>query len=70
MPVLLLHLLTADCNFVHLSSTTSFGICLFRSLSISPAWFSRRFRSRSSETDLADAGKVGWMCRITGGRPE
>ena len=32
--------------------------------------FSRRLRSRSSASDLADAGTVGWMCRITAGRNE
>ena len=32
----------------------------FRSLSVSSAGFSPRFRSRSSASDLADAGRVGW----------
>ena len=64
MPVSWSHLSTADFHLVRLSSTTSFFICLFRSLSISSAGFSRRFRSRSSASDLADAGSVGWKCRM------
>ena len=39
-----------------------FWISLFRSLSVSSAGFSRRFLSRSSAIDLADACKVGWKC--------
>ena len=46
---------------VCLSSTTSFWICLFR-LSVSLAGFSPCFRSGSSASDLADAGRVGWKC--------
>ena len=48
--------------FGSLVSNTSFGICLFRSLSVSSVGFSPRFRSRSSANDLADAGMVGWKC--------
>ena len=59
MLVRLSHLSTADCHLVQLSSTTSFFICLFRSLSVSSVGFSPRFRSRSSASDLADAGRVG-----------
>ena len=59
MPVRLFHLSTADCHLVRLSSTTSFGICLFRSLSVSSVGFSSRYLSRSSASDLADAGRVG-----------
>ena len=64
MPVPLSHLSTADCHLVRLSSTTCFFICLFRSLSVSSAGFSPRFRSRSSASDLADAGRVCWKCRM------
>ena len=39
-----------------------FFICLFSSLSVSSAVFSPRFFSRSSASDLADAGRVGWKC--------
>ena len=41
-----------------------FRICLIRSLCVSSAGFCRRFRSRSSASDLADAGRVGWKCRM------
>ena len=64
MPVRWLHLSTADCHLVRLPSTTSFWNCPFRSLSVSSAGFSRRFRYRSSASDLADAGRVGWICRM------
>ena len=62
MPVRWSHLSTADCHLVRLSSTTNFWICLFRSLSVSSAGFSPRFRSRSSASDLVDAGRVGLKC--------
>ena len=62
MPVRWSHLSTADCHLVRLSSTTSFWISLFRSLSISSEGFSPRFRSRSSTSDLADVSRVGWKC--------
>ena len=39
-----------------------FSICLFRSLSVSSAGFSWRFRSRYSTSDLADAGRLCWKC--------
>ena len=39
-----------------LSSTTSCFFRLSKSLSVSSAGFSRHFRSRSSASDLADAG--------------
>ena len=39
-----------------------FWICLSRSLSVSSAGFSPRFRSRSSASDFADAGWAGWKC--------
>ena len=68
MPVICSHLSTADCHLVRLSSNFSifyqFLHCLFRSLSVSSAGLSPRFRSRSSASDLADAGMVGWMCRM------
>ena len=54
------HLSTADCHLVRLSSTSSFGICLFTSLSVTSVGLSQRFRSRS----LADASWVGWLCRM------
>ena len=60
LPVRWSHLSTADCHLVRLSSTTSYLIGLFGSLSVSSAGFSPRFRSRSSASDLADAGRVGW----------
>ena len=44
----------ADCHLVRLSSTTSFFICLFRSLSVSSAGFSPCIRSRASASDLTD----------------
>ena len=59
MHVRWLHLSTADCYLVRLSYTTNLWICLFRSLSVSPAGFRRRFRLRSSESYLAEAGMVG-----------
>ena len=62
MPVRWSHLSTADCYLVRFSSTTSFLICLFRSLSVSSVGFSPRFRSRSSASDLTDADRVGWKC--------
>ena len=61
-PVRLSYLSTANCHLVHLSSTTSFLICLFRSLFVLSARFSPRFRSRSSANNLADAGRVDWKC--------
>ena len=64
MPVRWSHLSSADCHLVHLSSTTSFWIYMFISLSVSSAGFSRRFRSRLSACDLADAGQVSWKCRM------
>ena len=64
LPVGWSHLSTADCHLVHFSSTISFWISLFRSLSDSSAGFSPRFRSRSSASDLADADWVGWKCRM------
>ena len=62
MPVRWSHLSAADRHLVRLSSTTSFRICLYRWLSVSSAGSSPRFRSRSSASDLADAGRVGWKC--------
>ena len=59
MPVRWSYLSMADCYFVRLSSTTGFGICLFRLLSVSLAGFSL---SCSSVSDLADAGRVDWKC--------
>ena len=59
MPVRWSHLSTANYHLVRLSSTTSFWICLFRSLSVSSAAFSPHIRSRSSASDLADAVLVG-----------
>ena len=56
MPVWWSHLSTADYHLVRLSSTTSCWICLFRSLSVS----STGLRSRSSESDLVDEGRVSW----------
>ena len=47
-----------------LSSIINFLICLSISLSVSSEGFSRRFRFRSSARDLADAGRVGWKCRM------
>ena len=47
---------------VRLPSTTSSYICLLSSLSVSSVGFSPRFRTRSSASDLADAGRVGWKC--------
>ena len=64
MPVRWSHLSTLDSHSVRLSSTTSFWICLFRLLSVLSAGLSLRFRSRSSASDLADAGSVGWKCRL------
>ena len=46
---------------VRFSLTTSFWICLFRSLSVSLAGFSPRIASRLSASDFVDAGRVGWM---------
>ena len=37
-------------------------IGLFRSLIVSSAGVSPRFRSRSSASDLADAGRIGRKC--------
>ena len=48
----------ADCHLVRLSSSTSFLICLFRSLSVSSVRFSPRFRSCSSANDLAEVRRV------------
>ena len=62
MPFRWSHLSTRDSHLVRLSTTTSFFICLFRSLSVSSSGFSPRFRSRSSASDLADASSVGWKC--------
>ena len=62
MPVLWSNLSTADCHLVRMSSTTSFWICLLCSLSVSSAVFSPRYRSRSTASDLADAGRIGWKC--------
>ena len=59
MPVQWPHLSTADFHLARLSSTASFWICLFRSLSVSSAGFSLLFRSRSSASDLADVDMVG-----------
>ena len=56
------HLSTADCHLARLSFTTSFFICSFRSLSVSWVALSRRFRTRSSASGLADAGRVGLKC--------
>ena len=39
-------------------------ICLFIPLGVSSAGFSRRFRTRSSTSDFADAGRFGWKCRM------
>ena len=64
MPVRWSHLSMADCHLVRLSSSRSIWICLFRSLSVSQAGFSRRFPSRPPESDLADAGRVGGKCRM------
>ena len=62
MPVRWSYLSTSDCHLVRLSSTTNFFICLFGPLSVSSVGFSPRFRSCSSASDLADAGRVGWKC--------
>ena len=62
MPVRWSHLPTADCHLVRLSTTTSIRICLFGSMSVSSVGFSPSFRSRSSASDLTDAGRVGWKC--------
>ena len=59
MPVPWSHLSTADWHLVRLSFSTSFLICLFRSLIVSSAGFSPCFLSRSLAIDLADAGSVG-----------
>ena len=64
MPVRWLHLSAANCHLVRLSSTISYFICLFRSLSVEMAGYSRRFRAHSSAMDLADAGWVVWKCRM------
>ena len=53
-----------------LSSTTSFFICLLRSLSVSSAGFSQRFQSRSSASDLADTSMVGLEVLNEAGRNE
>ena len=45
--------------FLHLS-----WIFLSRSLNVLSAKISRCFRSRSSASDLTDAGWVGWVCRM------
>ena len=52
LPVRWSHLSMADCHLVRLFSTTSFWICLLRSLSVSLV------------SDFADAGRVGWQCQI------
>ena len=62
MPVRWSNMSTVDSHLAHLSSTTTFFISLFRSLSVSSAGFSPRFRSRSSASELADAGRAGWKC--------
>ena len=64
MPVRLWHLSTANSHLVRLFTITSLRICLFRSLSVSTAGFSPRFRYRSSACDLADAGMVDWKCSM------
>ena len=64
MPVRWPHLSTVDSHLVRLFFITSFFIRLFRSLSDSSAGFSRRLRSRSSVSYLADAGRVGLKCRM------
>ena len=55
MPVRSSHLSTADCHLGRLSSTTSFLICLFRTLSFSSAGVSMLCCSRCVS---ADCGRV------------
>ena len=63
-PVRWSHLSTVVCHLFRLSFTTSFFICLLRSLCVSSEGLSQRFRSPSSASDLADAGRVVWKNRM------
>ena len=64
MPVRWKNLPMADCHLVLLSSNSSNWICLHRPLRVSASRIIRRYRSRSFGSDLAEAGSVGWNCRM------
>ena len=64
MPIRWSHLSTAECHFNYLSYTTSFLVCLFRSLSVSSNEIIRRFWSCSSASDLSDGGRADWKFRM------
>ena len=58
LPVRCSHLLVVDCHLARLSSTNCVLISLFTLLSVSSEGLSLRFRSRSTVSDLSDAGTV------------